>query len=322
MYINDIDNLFDTILNNFYVYLTENNVFKILLQDTNFVKYQNEILNYIKRFIDNIPQKNILAIIKKSYYIDFIINSIKRYCTFYIYLGIAYYYEDNRDLYITNIIELSKYQKDSKYQITDFFNSDNNAKIIEFYNNIKTILSLLQFKSMDKIKIILSNNALKYKSTINLFNELGEDYIIDFFFIKDNFPKTGTAFADIQLDLMFEAYDKPRATYFVVENEGKIIGGAGISQLESSTENICELQKMYFLEEVRGKGIGFQMIQICLQEGIKLGYEKCYLETLPEMLAAQHLYKKAGFKYLSEPMGSTGHTNCPVWMMKSLNPNT
>ena len=121
---------------------------------------------------------------------------------------------------------------------------------------------------------------------------------------------------------MFEAYDKPRATYFVVENEGKIIGGAGISQLESSTENICELQKMYFLEEVRGKGIGFQMIQICLQEGIKLGYEKCYLETLPEMLTAQHLYKKAGFEYLSEPMGSTGHTNCPVWMIKSLNSNT
>ena len=117
---------------------------------------------------------------------------------------------------------------------------------------------------------------------------------------------------------MFEAYDKPRATYFVVENEGKIIGGAGISQLESSTENICELQKMYFLEEVRGKGIGFQMIQICLQEGIKLGYEKCYLETLLEMLTAQHLYKKAGFEYLSEPMGSTGHINCPVWMIKKL----
>jgi putative acetyltransferase len=141
-------------------------------------------------------------------------------------------------------------------------------------------------------------------------------------FISDNFPKTGTAFADMQLDYMFEAYDKPMATYFVVENEEKVIGGAGISQLESSSENICELQKMYFLEEVRGKGIGFKMIQICLQEGIKLGFEKCYLETLPEMLAAQHLYKKAGFKYLCEPMGSTGHTNCPVWMIKSLNSNT
>jgi len=137
-------------------------------------------------------------------------------------------------------------------------------------------------------------------------------------FITDNFPKTGTAFADIQLDFMFEAYDKPRATYFVVENEGKIIGGAGISQLESSTENICELQKMYFLAQGRGKGIGFQMIQMCLQEGIKLGYEKCYLETLPEMVTAQNLYKKAGFEYLFAPMGDTGHINCTVWMIKKL----
>lgn len=138
-------------------------------------------------------------------------------------------------------------------------------------------------------------------------------------FISDNFPKTGTAFADIQLDFMFEAYDKPRATYFVVENNGKIIGGAGVSQLESSDENICELQKMYFLQEARGKGIGFQMIQKCLEKATELSYEKCYLETLPEMLTAQHLYKKAGFEYLCAPMGNTGHTTCPVWMIRSLN---
>lgn len=139
-------------------------------------------------------------------------------------------------------------------------------------------------------------------------------------FISDNYPKTGTAFADMQLDFMSEAYDKPRATYFVVENNGKIIGGAGVSQLESSDENICELQKMYFLQEARGKGIGFQMIQKCLEKATELGYEKCYLETLPEMLTAQHLYKKAGFEYLCEPMGNTGHTTCPVWMIITLNP--
>ena len=138
-------------------------------------------------------------------------------------------------------------------------------------------------------------------------------------FIADNFPKTGTAFADTQLDFMFEAYDKPKATYFVVENNGKIIGGAGVSQLESSDENICELQKMYFLQEARGKGIGFQMIQKCLEKATELGYSKCYLETLPEMLTAQHLYKKAGFEYLCTPMGNTGHTTCPVWMIITLN---
>ena len=137
-------------------------------------------------------------------------------------------------------------------------------------------------------------------------------------FIADNFPKTGTAFADVQLDFMFEAYDKARAVYFVVEIEGKIVGGTGVSQLENSNENICELQKMYFLQEARGKGIGFQMIQKCLEKAAELGYEKCYLETLPEMLVAQSLYKKMGFEYLCAPLGNTGHTTCPVWMIKEL----
>jgi putative acetyltransferase len=110
----------------------------------------------------------------------------------------------------------------------------------------------------------------------------------------------------------------PRAAYFVVEENGKIIGGAGVSQLENSTDNICELQKMYFLQEARGRGIGFLMIQKCLEKAIELGYEKCYLETLPEMLHAQKLYKKVGFEYLCAPMGGTGHTSCPVWMIKDL----
>ncbi len=137
-------------------------------------------------------------------------------------------------------------------------------------------------------------------------------------FIADNFPKTGTAFADTQLDFMFETYNQPRATYFVLENDGKIIGGAGVSQLENSTDNICELQKMYLLQQGRGKRFGFQIILKCLEKATVFGYEKCYLETLPEMLAAQNLYMKSGFEYLSAPMGNTGHTTCPVWMIKKL----
>ncbi|WP_396175377.1 GNAT family N-acetyltransferase [Flavobacterium sp.] len=137
-------------------------------------------------------------------------------------------------------------------------------------------------------------------------------------FISDGFPKTGTAFADTQLDFMFETYDNPRAAYFVVEENGKIIDGAGISQLESSKENICELQKMYFLKGARGKGLGLQMIEKCLAIATEFGYSNCYLETLPEMLVAQSLYKKVGFEYLCTPLGNTGHTTCPVWMIKQL----
>lgn len=137
-------------------------------------------------------------------------------------------------------------------------------------------------------------------------------------FIDDNYPKVGTAFADSQLDYMFENYNKPKAIYFVIEENGKILGGGGIAKLDNSDENICELQKMYFLQEARGKGIGLQIIEESLQRAKEFGYEKCYLETLPEMLAAQKLYKKMGFDYICSPLGGTGHTSCPIWMIKSI----
>ncbi len=137
-------------------------------------------------------------------------------------------------------------------------------------------------------------------------------------FIDNELPKTGTAFADIHLDALFEVYTVARAIYFVVENKGQIIGGCGIAQLDNSTENICELQKMYFLPEARGLGMGFKMMKLCLQKAIEFGYESIYLETLPEMTDAQKLYKKVGFEYLDQPKGNTGHSTCPIWMLKSL----
>lgn len=137
-------------------------------------------------------------------------------------------------------------------------------------------------------------------------------------FITEGYPKAGTAFEDVQLDFMFEVYAKSRSVYYVIEEKGKIVGGAGVSQLENSTENVCELQKMYFLKEARGRGLGAQLIEKCLSRAKDFAYENCYLETLPEMFVAQYLYKKVGFEYLCEPMGKTGHITCPIWMLKKL----
>ena len=133
-----------------------------------------------------------------------------------------------------------------------------------------------------------------------------------------NVPKVGTAYADPQLDFMADAYSLPRAIYYVIADNGKIIGGAGVGPLESEEERICELQKMYFLPEARGLGLGKQMIQKCLQSARDFGYKQCYLETMPYMEAAQKLYRASGFEYLGKPMGNTGHTSCLVWMIKEL----
>ncbi|MBD0776556.1 GNAT family N-acetyltransferase [Maribacter sp. ANRC-HE7] len=131
-------------------------------------------------------------------------------------------------------------------------------------------------------------------------------------------PKVGTAYADKALDRMFENYDMPKATYFVVEDQGRLIGAAGVAQLANYKGNVCELQKMYFLEEARGRGLGAAMMDICLDRAKKYGFEKCYLETMPYMKDAQKLYIKSGFEYIEGPMGDTGHFSCPVWMLKQL----
>ena len=131
-------------------------------------------------------------------------------------------------------------------------------------------------------------------------------------------PKVGTAYADPELDYMHKTYLKEKAAYFVLKEKGIIIGGAGIAPLEGGEPTVCELQKMYFLEEARGKGLGEKMIDHCLDFARKAGFELCYIETLPYMKAAQKLYIKKGFEYIDGPMGTTGHTSCNVWLTKRL----
>jgi putative acetyltransferase len=131
-------------------------------------------------------------------------------------------------------------------------------------------------------------------------------------------PKIGTAYSDPFLFNLYEVYSQPKTMYFVIENEGKIVGGAGIGTIESADESICELQKMYFLPETRGLGLGLKLMEKCLQKAREFGYKHCYIETMPYMEAAQKLYKKVGFVNIDAPIGNTGHTSCPVWLLLDL----
>ena len=131
-------------------------------------------------------------------------------------------------------------------------------------------------------------------------------------------PKVGTAYADPILDTLYEVYQAPRSVYYVVELEGKVVGGCGISPLENAEVSVCELQKMYFAQEIRGFGYAEKIIKKCLEFAKTQGFEICYLETLSFMTTAQKLYKRMGFEPIDGPMGNTGHNSCEVWMTKNI----
>jgi len=136
--------------------------------------------------------------------------------------------------------------------------------------------------------------------------------------IEFDVPKTGTAYADPELDQMYATYQNPRMDFWVVLKGETILGGAGIAPLPKANAQVCELQKMYFDPTARGLGMGAAMMDVCLDFARQSGYKQVYLETLPQMVHAQKLYRKYGFQDLSNPMGDTGHCNCSVWMLKDL----
>lgn len=130
--------------------------------------------------------------------------------------------------------------------------------------------------------------------------------------VMPEFGAQGPGFAinDPEVDWMSRAYAGPRAAYFVVERDGRVLGGGGIAPLAGGGESVCELRKMYFLPEVRGLGLGQALLRQCLTTARSFGYRTCYLETLEGMDAAVALYDKLGFERLAQPMGATGHFGC------------
>jgi len=136
--------------------------------------------------------------------------------------------------------------------------------------------------------------------------------------IEMDIPRKGSAFEDPEIDKMYESYQSNRSIYFVVEENNKILGGAGINPLRDGDSDICELQKMYFHKSLRGRGIGNKIIELCLNFAVESNFKKCYIETMPNMVNAQKLYLRKGFNYINNPLGNTGHTACPIWMLKNL----
>ena len=133
--------------------------------------------------------------------------------------------------------------------------------------------------------------------------------------VMPEFGASGKGFAihDKEVDDMHKAYSEERSVYFVCEIDGKIVGGGGIAPLEGGDENTCELKKMYFLPDARGRGLGQEILNECLKAAKEIGFKYCYLETFNTMKNAMKLYEKNGFDKIKGPLGNTGHFACDTF---------
>ncbi len=130
--------------------------------------------------------------------------------------------------------------------------------------------------------------------------------------------KPGTVYYDDTTNHLYELFQQPGSIYYIAEQNGKLLGGAGIYPTEGLSLQTCELVKMYLRAEARGQGLGKSLIEKCLEFAKSCSYLQVYIETMPELKKAVSIYEKFGFEYLKGPLGNTGHFGCNVWMLKKL----
>lgn len=137
-------------------------------------------------------------------------------------------------------------------------------------------------------------------------------------FREFNIHRPGTVYFDPTTDNLFELFRVPGSEYLIAEDNGIILGGCGVYPTPGLPEGCAELVKFYLSASHRGKGIGWTLMEKTFESAKRNGYRQLYLESLPELNKAISLYERAGFKFITGPLGLSGHFGCNIWMLKDL----
>ena len=151
--------------------------------------------------------------------------------------------------------------------------------------------------------------------------------------IKDQEPLAKlirSVFEEYGAPLVNTVYDDPRtwhicesmhgvnAGYWIIEEDGEIMGGCGFYPTEGLPDGYAELVKLYLSPKVRGKGYGSKLFSLVIEEARKAGYDYLYIESFPEFSDAVKMYARHGFVELSTRLGNSGHTATTIHMVLSL----
>jgi DNA-binding MarR family transcriptional regulator/N-acetylglutamate synthase-like GNAT family acetyltransferase len=102
-----------------------------------------------------------------------------------------------------------------------------------------------------------------------------------------------------------ERYDPKRERCWIAEKDGEIVGSVF---LITHSKTVAQIRLMLVEPKARGLGIGARLVDECILFAREKGYRKITLWTNSLLLAARHIYRKAGFRLVhKERHHSFGH---------------
>ena len=110
-------------------------------------------------------------------------------------------------------------------------------------------------------------------------------------------------------------YDPKRERCWIAEVDGEIVGSVFVVK---QSETVAKLRLLLVEPQARGLGIGSRLVDECIHFARLTGYRKIKLWTNSILVAARHIYEKAGFRMIEEdPHHSFGHDLVgETWEMK------
>jgi Acetyltransferases len=151
----------------------------------------------------------------------------------------------------------------------------------------------------------------------NLISVLGAVTFYEAYFEQDDPSDLANYIAEAFAPEKIRAeIENPDSTFFIVFLENYAVGYAKLRAGEKhesvESENAVELQRIYLVERVFGKGVGEILLRHCVETARRKGFDTLWLGVWQENRRALKFYAKHGFKQvgtLTFPYGKTVGTN-------------